>query len=203
MDLYPSSILRILSDDDSDSEERAVNFVRTLARERHSESIAVQALDRYLHDVDSGERMGTFLSKLLDDEDGNVAFSAASCLLAAGDVAAPNLAVALIRRGSGWYERRVEASRMLDELRKRPLVGAAVSESLQQALWGVDEEKAWSTAVYIFDTGERKISGLARALAFVSLRERGFSSEGEGHLRFLLHDPETRAQALEALRARP
>ena len=74
-------------------------------------------------------------------------------------------------------------------------------EAFQQALWGDDEERAWSVATYLMDTAEQAISGLARALAFGGLRDRGFESDAESRLRSLLYDAQTRDQSLQALRA--
>lgn len=198
---YGRSIVHVLSDDDDEPETRALNFLRTLLRESASEPLAAKSVKSYLQDADLGDRARELVTKLLGDKDGEAAFYAAVSLVDVGEVSLQGLPVALVRRGAGWHERRDAALRLLTDLRRRPLIGSFVNEALQQALWSDDEDTAWSAAVYFLDVGERRVSGLARALALSGLRDRGFESGAEVRLKPLLQDPATRSESLDALRS--
>lgn len=206
LETQKSSILNVLDGDAEDgdaddADQRATAFLRTLVHESDAESLASEALQGYLNDPRTAERVQESLAKLLDHPNEAVAFAAAKRLIAIGEFTHRSLATALIRRGPGWYERRDEASRMLDELLQRPLVGVVAREALQEALWSTHVDRAWSAAVYLMDGQEQSISGVARALAFAGFDHHGYAEDAEVRFLSLLEDQQTRSEALDALRA--
>jgi hypothetical protein len=195
------SVSQVLSVGDDDIEDRGVAFLRTIVRESSEQVLAATALRQYLDGVDTGESVRKVLVDLLRDEDAEIAHAAACQLVAVGEIHHRDLPVALIRRGTGWYDRKVAATQMLDELRQRPLVGVAVMEALQQALWATDHQQAWSAAVYLMDGGNSTTPGLARALAFAGFGDNGFGEDAETRLHVLLENPLSRPTVLDALRS--
>jgi len=196
----PTSICAVLAADDEDTKDAAAEFVRTLLRESGEQQLASETLKTFVEGSDFAESIRKRLAGLLRDDDGRVSRGAARTLLLAGETSDADLPLALIHRGEGWWEERVEVTKMLDDLRSRPLIGVAVMEALQQALWGADGERAWSAAVYLMDSGDRSTPGLARALLFAGLSEHRFDEDVESRIRVLLENPASRAASLDALR---
>lgn len=140
---------------------------------------------------------------LLKDDDADTAYGAARCLVGLDDTNHRYLPTALVRGGLGHYERRTETTRILNGLSKQPLVAAAVTEALQQALWGEDEWRAHSAAAYLMDQGHHCDPGVARGLVsgggMFSHRHRGGGADTR--VWTLLADPVCRPAVVNALRA--
>src|SRR5207244_1425405 len=135
-------------DPSEDSSDHAKEFIRTLLRESGQEPQASETIDKLLGSEETEEKVLKTLRSVLRDDDDRISRAAARALVLRGEVADANIPLALLQRGQGWYEERGKIREMLDELRSRPLIGVALMESLQQALWAPEEDRAWSAAAY-------------------------------------------------------
>jgi hypothetical protein len=129
------SVREVMTSTNYEDEKRAVALIKTLLGAQDG-TFGSKALGLLVDAPESRARARKALSMLLKDDDADTAYGAARCLVGLEDTNHRYLPAALIRGGLGHYERRTETTRILNELSKQPLVAAAVTEALQQALWG-------------------------------------------------------------------
>jgi len=201
IEIRAAGVSELFADPSEDSTKCATEFMRTLLRESREQPLALETIQRLVESPDSKATVLKILKSVLRDEDDRVSRAGAQTLLLCGDAADPDLPLALLQRGQGWYEERSAVGQVLDDLRRRPLIGIAVMEALQQALWSSDQGRAWSAAVYLMDSGAWATAGLGRALLFAGMTRGGFHEDADVRVRSLLENPASRAATLDALRA--
>ncbi len=197
------SLTRVMMGEDSENDDQAVGLVRALVQVAADQSLAVHSLDRFLHQAETARTTRNALVKLLEDDDGDVAYGAARCLVGFGETVHSGLMESLINHGLGHYNRAAEAGDLLDELRSRPLIAPLVNEALHRALWSKKSRRAWSAAAYMMDRGESTDPGVARGVVLGGLfgDGEGFAENSDSRIVTLLDDAESRQAVLNALRA--
>ena len=111
------SVLEVMRSEDYQTKKRGVSLIRALLSGAKGDRLASKGLHRLLQTAECGLRAREALVELLDDEDDDVAYAAARCLVGIDDTGHRKLPTALIRGGLTHYERRAETVRTLDELR--------------------------------------------------------------------------------------
>lgn len=196
---FPSA-RQVMTSTDHQDEKRAVALIKTLLGAEDG-TFGSKALGLLADAPESRARARKALSMLLKDDDADTAYGAARCLVGLEDTNHRYLPAALIRGGLGHYERRSETTRILNGLSKQPLVAAAVTEALQQALWGEDEWRAHSAATYLMDQGQRCDPGVARGLVSGGMFRHGHRGGADTRVWALIADPVCRPGVVNALRA--
>lgn len=189
------------AEDDDNAEKRLIRLLRIVLREAEREPTASDFLSKFTSRADVQEPRRVRLTKVLDDNDAAVAYTAARYLLTLQDFERRNLPAAIVRGGLSAPPLFRDAARALDEIRMRPSMAPAVSEALNRALWGENSDAAWGAAVYMIDRGELQNPGIPRALVFGGLSHYRHMSDAEKLLAKLLADPSCRSAAIDALGA--
>jgi hypothetical protein len=192
-----------LDDDDDDDEQvkREVLLIRVLLRESQKDALAAEALRKFAEHVQAHRAPSKALIKLLEDEDGSIAYTAARWLLSVGKLEHSALAVAIVTGGLSDRSLFGKAVNTLDQLRSDPAMSPAVTEALNRALWGTNAGAAWGAAIYLMDRGESSNTGIARGVVFGGMLHERHQAEVSDRLAVLLADPKSRNAALDALGA--
>jgi hypothetical protein len=188
-------------DDDDEQVKREVLLIRVLLRESQKDPLAAEALRKFAEHVQAHRAPSKALVKLLEDEDGSIAYTAARWLLSVGKLEHSALAVAIVTGGLSDRSLFGEAVSTLDQLRSDPAMSPAVTEALNRALWGTNAGAAWGAAIYLMDRGESSNTGIARGIVFGGMLNERHQADVRDRLSALLADSKSRNAALDALGA--
>jgi hypothetical protein len=191
-------------DEDTDEEDEGTKTLarlwRILIRKAPEERQAAEWLAKLINTSSADARRRRTLVKLLADKDEAIAYAAARCLIALKETKSPDLARTLIEHGLTNTQRSDEATRLLNELHHQPAAAWWVTEALNRALWGTDEDAAWAAALYMWEHDNSDNFGIPRALVFGGLGSWHWK-EAEERLRRIAAEANLKSPTIDALAA--